>query len=242
MTDHIADLSLRKAALIAGFGYLVVFLVPAFFLLENSIVRGDAAETASNIMASESLFRLGIASWTVVLVADLVVAWALYIFLKPVDEGVSLLTAWLRLVFVAIGAIAAVNLLSAVGLLSSADDFAAFQPDQLEAQAMLFIKSYDYGFNVGFVFFGLHILGLGYLIVRSDYIPKVLGVLLIIASVGYFIDSFASLLSSDYANNETLFFVFVAVPAIISEFALTVWLLIRGGKRLPAGEPVIESA
>jgi uncharacterized membrane protein YczE len=107
---------------------------------------------------------------------------------------------------------------------------------------MLFIKSYDYGFNVGFVFFGLHILGLGYLIVRSDYIPKVLGVLLIIASVGYFIDSFASLLSSDYANNETLFFVFVAVPAIISELALTVWLLIRGGKRLPAGEPVIESA
>lgn len=242
MTNRIADISLRKAALIAGFGYLVVFLLPSFLLLENSIVRGDAAQTASNIMASESLFRLGIANLTVVLVADLVVAWALYIFLKPVDEGLSLLAAWLRLVFVAIGAIAAVNLLSAVGLLSNADDFAALQPGQLEAQAMLFVKSYDYGYNVAFVFFGLHILGLGYLIVRSDYIPKVLGVLLIIASVGYFIDSFASLLSSDYANNETLFVVFVAVPAIISELALTVWLLIRGGKRLPAGVPAIESA
>jgi uncharacterized membrane protein YczE len=127
-------------------------------------------------------------------------------------------------------------------LLSGATDFEAFQPDQLSAQAMLSVTSYDYGFNVGYVFFGLTILGLGYLIVRSDYIPRVLGVLLIIASVGYFIDSFASFLSSGYANNETLFVVFVAVPAIIAELSFTLWLLIRGGKLPPAGEPAIESA
>ena len=94
---------------------------------------------------------------------------------------------------------------------------------------MRLLRSYDYGFNVGFVFFGLHILGLGYLIVRSNYVPGVLGILLIIAAVGYLIDSFASFLSSDYANNEALFVVFVAVPAIISELTLTVWLLIWGG-------------
>ena len=191
-------------------------------------MRGDAAATASNIGASESRFRAFIATWIVVLVADVVVAWALYIFLKPVSESVSLLTAWARLVYVAIAAIAVVNLLSVPDLVRGADNSEAFQSDQLNAQAMRSIRSFDFGFNVGFVFFGLHILGLGYLIVRSDYIPTVLGVLLIIASVAYLIDSFACFLSSSYGKNEAHSLVF-AVPAIISELSLTIWLLIWGG-------------
>ena len=191
-------------------------------------MRGDAAATASNIGASESRFRAFIATWIVVLVADVVVAWALYIFLKPVSESVSLLTAWVRLVYVAIAAIAVVNLLSVPDLVRGADNSEAFQSDQLNAQAMRSIRSFDFGFNVGFVFFGLHILGLGYLIVRSDYIPTVLGVLLIIASVAYLIDSFACFLSSSYGKNEAHSLVF-AVPAIISELSLTIWLLIWGG-------------
>jgi len=196
---------------------------------EKLIVRGDAAATASNIVASESRFRAFIATWIVMLVADVVVAWALYVFLRPVSDSLSLLTAWVRLVYVAIAAIAVVNLLSVPDVVSGADESEVFQPEQRNAQAMRSIRSFDFGFNVGFVFFGLHILGLGYLIVRSDYVPRVLGVLLIIASVGYLIDSFASFLSSKYANNEAYFFVFVAVPAIISELSLTVWLLIWGG-------------
>ena len=228
MTD-IADVSLRQAAVIAGLGYLIVFIFGfANIRREKLTVRGDAATTASNIVASESRFRAGTASWIVVLVADVVVAWALYVFLKPVSESLSLLTAWVRLVYVAIAAIAVVNLLSAVGLLTDADESEGFRADQRNAQAMLFLRSYDFGFNVGFVFFGLHILGLGYLIVRSDYIPTVLGVLLIVASVAYLIDSFACFLSSSYGRNEAHSLVF-AIPAIISELSLTVWLLIWGG-------------
>jgi hypothetical protein len=228
MTD-IADVSLRQAAVIAGLGYLIVFIFGfANIRREKLTVRGDAATTASNIVASESRFRAGTASWIVVLVADVVVAWALYVFLKPVSESLSLLTAWVRLVYVAIAAIAVVNLLSAVGLLTDADESEGFRADQRNAQAMLFLRSYDFGFNVGFVFFGLHILGLGYLIVRSDYIPRVLGVLLIVASVAYLIDSFACFLSSSYGSNEAHSLVF-AIPAIISELSLTVWLLIWGG-------------
>ena len=228
MTD-IADVSLRQAAVIAGLGYLIVFIFGfANIRREKLTVRGDAATTASNIVASESRFRAGTASWIVVLVADVVVAWALYVFLKPVSESLSLLTAWVRLVYVAIAAIAVVNLLSTVGLLTDADESEGFRADQRNAQAMLFLRSYDFGFNVGFVFFGLHILGLGYLIVRSDYIPTVLGVLLIVASVAYLIDSFACFLSSSYGRNEAHSLVF-AIPAIISELSLTVWLLIWGG-------------
>jgi len=228
MTD-IADVSLRQAAVIAGLGYLIVFIFGfANIRREKLTVRGDAATTASNIVASESRFRAGTASWIVVLVADVVVAWALYVFLKPVSESLSLLTAWVRLVYVAIAATAVVNLLSAVGLLTDAGESEGFRADQRNAQAMLFLRSYDFGFNVGFVFFGLHILGLGYLIVRSDYIPTVLGVLLIVASVAYLIDSFACFLSSSYGSNEAHSLVF-AIPAIISELSLTVWLLIWGG-------------
>jgi hypothetical protein len=96
---------------------------------------------------------------------------------------------------------------------------------------------YGYGFNIAFVFFGLHVLGLGYLILKSDYIPRVLGILLIIASLGYLIDSLASVLSSDYADNEALFLVFIAIAAVMAEYSLAFWLLTRGRRleRVEAG-------
>ena len=234
VTNRIGDMSLRRAAQVGGFGYLVVFVLGIFaFSLEDLIVPGDAAATASNISDSELSFRAGVASLLIVLVADAVVAWALYIFLKPVSESLSLLTAWLRLIYVAVAASAFAGLFSVLMILSGPT---VFELGQLDVPTSLFLNLYEYGFNVSFVFFGLHILGLGYLIWKSDYVPRVLGVLLIIAALGYQIDSFASLLSSSYANNDTLFVVFVAVPAIVSELALTLWLLIRGVNVEPADE------
>ena len=228
MPNRIADISLRQAALVAGIGYLFIFIVNS---VANAFIGlGDAATTASYIMASESLFRLGLACWVILLVADVVVAWALYVFLKPVSKSLSLLTAWFRLVFTAIIGITLLNLFSGMQLLSGADYLTAFEPDQLHAQALLFLNAYAFGFNIGFVFFGIHILGLGYLIFKSGYVPRILGVFLMIAFVGYQIDSFASVLSSNYASNEVLFFVFVAIPAVIAELSLTLWLLIKGTK------------
>jgi len=230
MTNGNADISLRKAAMVAGFGYLPVFILGGFANFSNFIVPGDAATTANNIMASEQLFRTYIASWLIVLAADAVVAWALYVFLKPVNKSLSLLAAWFRLVFVAIFGIALLNLLIVLQLLSGADYLTVFEPNQLQAQAMSFVNAYTFGVNISFVFFGLHIFFLGYLIYKSDYIPRILGVLLIVASIGYFIDSFASILSSNYASNEIYFIMFIAVPAIISELSLTLWLIFKGRK------------
>jgi len=228
---RITDISLRKAALIAGFGYLVIFIFGIYFgVIDSFIVPGDAETTANNIMASEWLFRMSIAGLVIVLVADLVVAWALYVFLRPVNKSLSLLTAWFRLVYVAIFGFMLLTLLVVLQLLSGADYLTVFETSQLHALVMIFLNAYQYGFNIAFVFFGLHIFGLGYLIYKSDYIPKILGVLLMIAFVGYMIDSFASVLSSSYANNGALFIVFIAVPAIISELSLTIWLLFKGEK------------
>jgi hypothetical protein len=244
MSSRSVDLSPREAALVAGFGYLgiLVFNTIALSLVDGLIVRGDAASTASKITASESLFRFGIASWIVVLALDAVVAWALYIFLEPVDRHLSMLAAWFRLVFVAIAGSALVGLLSASRLLATAGASTAFGPDQFAALAMLSLYPYEYAFNVGFVFFGLHVLCLGYLILKSDYVPRLLGVLLIVASAGYFIDSFASVVSSGYADNQALFIVFVAVPALVAEYSLAFWLLIKGGKSERREKPAPEAA
>jgi len=166
----------------------------------------------------------------IVLVADAVVAWALYIFLKPVSKGLSLLTAWFRLLYTAIFGVALLILLIVLVLLSGADYLTVFEPSQLHALSMIFLNTYQYGLNIGFIFFGIHILGLGYLIFKSGTVPRILGVLLMIAFVGYMIDSFASVLSSSYANNPIAFIIFITVPAIVSELSLTIWLLFKGGK------------
>ena len=120
----------------------------------------------------------------------------------------------------------------AVQLLGGTDD----------SQMMLFLSAHDYGVNIAFVFFGIHIAVLGYVIFKSGYLPRILGVLLMVASVGYLIDSFASILSSDYANNETLFIIFIAVPAVISELSLTLWLLLKGVNLERWKQSTLESA
>lgn len=208
-------------ARVAGFGYLMIFAFSIFanvFALGKLIVSGDATTTADNIIASETLFRLGIASWIVVYTADLIVTWALYILLQPVNRSLSLLAAWFRLVFVAIIGINTLNLFVVLQLAKDTD----------YAQLTLVLNAYAYGETISFVFFGFHILVLGYLIFKSDYLPRILGLLLIVAALGYIVDSFASFISSSYDDNELTFLLMVAVPAVIAEFSLNLWLLFKG--------------
>ncbi len=230
MAVDIANLSQRKAALAAGLGYLIVFFLTPYTWVESLILPGDAATTAGNIMASEPLFRLAIVSWLIVLASDAVVAWALYHFFEPVSRSLSLLAAWFRLLFVAIFGGNMLNWLNALQLVVGADDLTAIGTGPLQAQALLFFGAYEYGANVAFVFFGIHIALLGYLVIKSDFIPRILGVLLITASIGYFIDSLASILSPEYVSNEAAFWLIVATPAVIAEGSLTIWLLLTGGK------------
>lgn len=224
-----SEISLGKAALIAGIAYLMVFVVSTFgnsLALENLLVMGDAKATTHNLFNNRGLFRFGISSWYVVIIFDIIAAWALFIFLAPVHNKLALLAAWFRLIFAAIYAMAFVELHSVLYLFSN-----ALYPDAgMEASTMLVVNKYDSMVHLSFIFFGLHIGVLGYLILRSGYVPKLLGFMLMIALLGYLIDSFGNFLSPVYADNETLFIIFVAVPAILSEFSLTVWLLVKGRK------------
>ena len=233
MTASIADISLRKAAIVAGLGLLIMIL-PAifmnFFVLESLIVPGDAAETANNIMANELQFRIGICSFIIVIILDVLVAWALYVFLKPVNKSLSLLAAWFRLLYTAVFGFALLYLITVLRLLSDADYLTVFGTDQLHAQVMLSLNAFSDGWAIGYVcFFSLHLFVLGYLVYKSGYIPRILGVLLIIGGFGYLIDTFALLLLPNYEAYEAIFTLLI-IPTALGEVLLALWLLIKGVK------------
>lgn len=226
MTNRIVDVSLSKAAIIAGYGLLLMTIFAVFatsFVTERLIVPGDAATTVINIDNNKLLFRAGICSLLIVAILDVVVAWALYILLKPVNKSLSLLAAWLRVVYAAIFAIALNNLLNILYLLNNADYLKVFETNQLHVQVMFFLNAFSYGWDIGLAIFGLHLLILGYLVFESGYIPRILGGLVIIASFGYVIDSFGKFLSANYNITVSMF-------TFIGELLLMVWLLWKGPK------------
>ena len=233
MINPFSDISRQTAARVAGYGYLAIIVLAIFaefFVRSTLVVPGNAATTAHNIAANQGLFRLGIAGYLLAAIFDVAVAFALYVFLKPINAGLALLAAWLRLIHATIFALALGNLFNVLHLLGGANYMSAFKTEQLHAQVMLFLDAFDYEWLIGLVFFGLHCMLLGYLIIKSGYIPKLLGVLLIVAAFGYLIDSFAHFLMSSYMDYQELFLMIVALPALSAELWLCLWLLIKGSK------------
>jgi hypothetical protein len=227
------DIAQRQAARIAGSAYLIIFVLAFFanfFVLDRLREPGDAAATVANIADSEGLFRGGIVAFMAVFVADAVVAWALYIFFRRVSRDLSLLTAWFRLLYTAMFGITLLNLAVVVLLVGGADTAMALGAGQRDAQAMLFLDAYEYGWAIALVCFGVHLVLLGFLVLRTDYAPRIIGILLVVAGVGYLVDSLARLLLLNYENYSDFFLLLVAVPAIAGELSLTGWLLLRGGK------------
>jgi len=223
--------SMNRIARLAGAGYLVIFvsgIFANFFVLEGMVVAGDAQATAANILGNTTKYRAGIFSFFVMVIFDLLLVWALYLLFKPVNKDISLLAAWLRMVNVAIFGVALYHLFNVLLVLSDADYLAVFTPAQLQAQAMLSLDAFNSTWLVGLVFFGIHLFFLGYLIIKSTYIPGIIGILLVAAGAGYLIDSFASFLLPSYDDYQNVFLMIVVVPGVVGELSLTLWLLIKG--------------
>ncbi len=220
------DVSLRTAAIAAGVGLLLMtFLAPIanFNILQNLIVSGDAKTTAANIMASEGLFRIGIGCFLITAILDVIVAWGLYVLLRPVNKSLSLLAAWFRVVYAAILAATLINLVGVLQWLSGADYLGAIEPAQLQIQAMVLINTFKVGWDMGLFIFGLHLLLVGYLVFKSGYAPKFLGGLLVIAAAGYLVDGVGKLLFSSYNLTMAMF-------TFIGEVIFIGWLLWKGVK------------
>ncbi len=223
----------RRAALIAGIGYVALFALAIFanFLVrEGLIVEGNAAQTAVNIAASEPLFRAGLVGFMAIFVIDIAVAWALYVLFRTVNRDLSLLAAWSRLVYTVLLGVAVLFLFQALQLLDGRGLLESFTTEQLNAQALVALDTFNSAWLVGLLAFGIHLVLLGTLVVRSASAPKALGYLLALAGLAYMADTVAHTLLSTYADYAKLLTAIVAVPSVIAEGWFGLWLLIKGGK------------
>jgi hypothetical protein len=232
-TVDLPDIKPRTAAIIAGVGYVVLFVLGVFanfFVREGLIVTDDAQATAANIADSEGLFRLGMVSFLVIFLVDVIVAWGLYIVFRRASRDVSLVAAWFRLVYTVFLGVALIYFFQALQFLNGSGVSGAFDTAQREAQALVALETFNSVWLIGLTAFGIHLVVLGWLIVRSRVAPKALGYVLMVAGAAYVIDTVAHSLLANYSDYETALVTMVAVPAVIAEGWMGLWLLLRAGK------------
>ena len=213
----------------AGFLYFIYIVIHIFADVigrSKLIVFGDAATTAKNIMASAWQFRIGVMSDLLAAVLFLLTAWALYVLLKPVNKNLALLFLLLNLGGVAIQCFSDLFLFASQLLLSGADYLKVFQADQLQALAMFFLNLYQNGYWISQIFFGAWLFPLGYLVFKSGFLPRILGIVLMIHCVAWLMTSLQFFLFPGFDAIK-----YVSWPlGFIAEFGLTLWLLIMGVK------------
>jgi hypothetical protein len=221
--------SIQKTARMAGFLYfiyIVIHIAADVFGRSKLIVLGDSATTARNLMTSAWQFRIGIVGDLIAAVLFLLAAWALYALLKPVNKNFALLFLLLNAGGVAVQCLNDLNLLAALLLSSGADYLKAFQAEQLQALAMLFLNLHKNGFMIAQIFYGAWLFPLGYLVFKSGFLPKLLGIVLMIHCFGWLMYFFQFFLFPDYTA-----ITYISFPlGFIAEFSLSLWLLIKGVK------------
>ena len=219
-----ADRSIQQAGLVAGVGILVMAALSAFgifYVVEGLVTQGDAAGTVEDIRSSDGLFRWGIVSLYLVVVLDVVVAWALFRFLSPVNRGLARLAAWFRLAYAGVFMLAIGQLTGIPDLVNGGGYSDVFTAEQIQGQTLLRTDAFDDLWMAGLILFGIHLALIGYLAYRSGYVPKLLGVLLLIAGAGYVFDSIASTVLASPPGS-------VATVTFLGEFLLALWLVVRG--------------
>lgn len=215
-------LTLRQAALIGGVAYLLMpVTIAEFYINPKLMVSGNIEQTAQNIAAHGRLFAAAILCYLITLILDVIIAWALYVLLIPVNRSVSLLTAWFRLVYTVIALFSLLNLTTVYRLLHTPVYLTAFGSSPLHAQVLLLLNSYRYDWSFSLIIFGIHLGLLGYLIFQSGYIPKIIGILLVLDGVVWIVNSLQPYL---YPNAH-LGFLF---PISFVELIFPLWLVIGG--------------
>ena len=225
MTSRENEISPQAWARTGGALYLVVIaagMAGELLIRDRLVVPADANATIANIRAFEFLWRLGIAANLFHLACSVALALVFYVLLRPVHRDLALLAVLFNIVAIAIEAVSKLFLLPSLFVLGKASYLQSFAPEQLNAIAYLSNRSHTYGFNVSLIFFGCECLVIGYLVFKSRYLPRTLGVLMHVAGVAYLANSFALLLAPALAN------IVLLIPAAIAELSLALWLLVKG--------------
>jgi hypothetical protein len=222
MTERMTEASPRPSARITGVVYLLYFLtaVCGELFLKGIVVDGNAAATATNILAHQTLFRLGLATGLIATACYIAVTALFYGLFKPVNRSLSLLAAFFSLVGCAILAFASLFQLAPLVVLGGGQYLNVFKVEQLRALALLFLELNTQAGNICVVFFGVYCLLIGYLIFRSAFLPRILGALMALAGLGWL-----TFLSPPFANRLSPYNL---VLGFLAELSLMLWLLVRG--------------
>jgi hypothetical protein len=224
----------RSMARTAGLLYLIVVLAGTFslgYVPSQIFVDGDAAAKAAGIAAHASLYRLGIVAGFVCYTAFLLLPFALYRLLGKVHQVAAVLMVSFAVVSVPLAFVNLMHRLDVLSLLSGADHLSVFPSGQLNAMVMLSLDAYRNGMLVTEIFWGLWLLPFGYLVYKSDSLPKILGVLLMLGCLGYLTEVLGVMLIPDYSGS--MLASVVSLPASVAEISACLWLLIVGARETP---------
>ena len=214
----------NKTARVAGCLYLMLFPLGIFGIIyvpSSLIVLGDAATTASNIMANELLYRLSIVTALTLQIVYIFLALALYKLLNPVDKNNAVLMVILVLVAAPIAMLNELNHVAVLLVLSGSDFLTTFSLDQVQASVPLFLNLHEHGVFIAQIFWGLWLFPMGYLIFKSNFLPLALGILMIIGGFGYLVDSFVYFIFPDFNVTFSEF-------TFLGELLLPLWLMFKG--------------
>src|SRR5437016_10411278 len=223
MTQHITKTSPRFLARMAGLFFLLTILGGIFaqgFVSERLIVFGDATATATNILTHKSLFQLGFAVYLIEMACQVALTALFYDLLKPAGRSVSLVAAFLGLAGCVIKTVSRLFYIAPLFILGGAHYLSAFNSEQLQALALLFLKVNDHGAGIALVFFGFYALLTGYLIFRSTFLPRILGVLSVFGGLGW--------LTFLYPPLGHRLFPYLAAFGLLGAASLILWLLVFG--------------
>jgi Domain of unknown function (DUF4386) len=223
MTEGIREASPCLKARITGLFYLLTMLTGILaqgFISERLVVSGDAAATASNILTHRSLFELGFTVYLIEMVCQIAITALFYDLLKPAGRSVSLVAAFLGLAGCVIKTFSRLFYIAPLFVLGDAHYLSVFSREQLQALALLFLKINDRGAGIALAFFGFYALLTGYLIVRSTFLPRILGVWSVLAGLGW--------LTFLYPPLGYRLFPYIAAFGLLGAVALILWLLVKG--------------
>ena len=220
--------SINKLARAAGFLYLITIISGGFaeaFVREGLTVSGNAAATAQHILTSEQMYRFGFVADLVCLICGTFLSLIFYVLFKPVRRNLSLLALIFSIVAGAVMAVNLLNQLAPLLLLHSTSYLKAFSIDQLQTLSLFFLNLQSQGYGISLLLFAFYFPIIGYLIYKSDFLPRILGVIYALAGLGYLVNSLVMFL---YPHLSSHLFPYVLLPAFIGECSMSLWLIFKG--------------
>ena len=217
---------MKQIAKISGIAYLMIFFsgfYANFSVLESLVDIHSPAVTVANIINSHSQFGYGLIGFLVMLFFDVVLVWSLFYLTKSVSRKLSFLASFFRLLHAFFFCIALSKLWKAYQLTDNVENTKG-----LEREIMQLVSDFDLLWTTGLLIFGLHLVVLGFIGLKSTLIPKIIGILLLLAAIGYFLDGLAKLTYENYYAYRSYFEVGVVLTGVIGELSFTMWLLAKG--------------